>query len=222
MNSPTQAVPETTPDRPHSRLHRWRWLGLLAILVVLALCILRWGGFILVAQDQLPAHAQAAVVLQGSIVGEKARLDGALQLARDGIVDRVLVSVPPQSYWGQAIPPVALQFIERNYGAALAARVEFCVVGPDIDSTEQEAKALLPCIQERGWRSVIVVTSNYHTRRAGILWRRHIRRRNPTTTLAIDGVSDPDFHAQGWWRDRRSAKTWFLEFTKLVWTLIVG
>jgi len=221
MNSPTQAVPETTLDRPQPGSHRWRWLGLLAILVLLALCILHWGGFVLVAEDPLPAHARAAVVLQGSIVGERARLDGALQLAQQGIVDRVLVSVPPQSYWGQAIPPVALQFIEKNYGATLAARVDFCVVGPEVDSTQQEARALLPCVQEHGWHSVIVVTSNYHTRRAGILWRRHIRKNDPTTSLAIDGVPDPDFHAQGWWRDRRSAKTWFLEFTKLIWTLVV-
>lgn len=221
MNSSAQAAPATGSDRPPSVPHRGRWVWLLAILMGLALCFLYWGGYILVTENRLPAHAQAAVVLQGSIIGERARLDGAMQLAREGVVDQVLVSVPPQSYWGQAIPPVALQFIEKNYGAALAARVNFCVVGPEVDSTEQEAAALIPCIQEQGWRSVVVVTSNYHTRRAGILWRRRIRKSDPTTTLAIDGVPDPEFHAQGWWRDRRSAKTWFLEFTKLVWTLLV-
>lgn len=222
MNSPAQTGAATASDRIHPDSRRWRWLWLLAILLLLVLCFLRWGGYILVAPNHLPGQAQAAVVLQGSIVGEKARLDGALQLAQRGIVDRVAVSVPPQSYWGQAVPPVALQFIERTYGAELAARVDFCIVGPGVDSTEQEAAALIPCIQEHGWRSVVVVTSNYHSRRAGILWRRQMRKSDPTASLSVDGVPDPEFHAEGWWRDRRSAKTWFLEFTKLVWMPIGG
>jgi hypothetical protein len=94
--------------------HRRRWLLILVLVVILLIVILHWGGSFLIATDPLPAHAQAAVVLQGSIVGEKARLDGALQLAAQGKVDRVLLSVPRESYWGQSIPPVARQFIERN------------------------------------------------------------------------------------------------------------
>jgi uncharacterized SAM-binding protein YcdF (DUF218 family) len=222
MNSPAQTASGAASERMHPAPRRRRWLWLLAILLVFAVCILRWGRYILVAPNHLPAHADAAIVLQGSITGEKARLDGALQLAQKGMVDRVMVSVPPQSYWGQAIPPIALQFIERTYGAELAARVDFCVVGPEVDSTEQEAEALIPCIQEHGWGSVIVVTSNYHTRRAGVLWRRQMRKRDPSARLAIDGVPDPDFRPQGWWRDRRSAKTWFLEFIKLIWMLVGG
>ena len=196
--------------------------GLVACVVVIALvlCLLHWGGAALVSEDPLPAHAQAAIVLQGSIAGEKARLDGALRLAERGIVDRVLVSVPHESYWGQAIPPVARQFIERNYGAALAARVDFCETGPGVDSTAQEAVVLISCIQQNGWRSVIVVTSEYHTRRAGILWAREILQAEPTTTVAMEGVPDADFRVYGWWRNRRSAKTWFLESTKLIWMLI--
>jgi uncharacterized SAM-binding protein YcdF (DUF218 family) len=190
--------------------------------VVVILCILHWGGSFLISTDPLPAHAQAAIVLQGSIAGEKARLDGALQLASQGIVDRVLVSVPRESYWGQAIPPVARQFIERNYGRALADRVDFCETGAGVDSTEQEAAVLIPCIQQQGWRSIIVVTSNYHTRRAGSIWRKQIRKEDPGTTTCIYGVPDQDFHEQAWWRDRRSAKTWFFESTKLVWMWIVG
>jgi uncharacterized SAM-binding protein YcdF (DUF218 family) len=199
---------------------RWVWPGV--ILVVLGLCLLRWGGLALVSEDKLPAHAEAAVVLQGSIASEKARLDGALQLAAQGVVNHVLISVPHQSYWGQEIPPVARQFIEKNYGPELAMKIDFCETDPNVDSTQQEAAVLISCVQRHNWLSLVVVTSNYHSRRAGILWRRAIRRADSGTTLAIEGVSDPDFHARGWWRDRRSAKTWFFESTKLAWTLLGG
>ena len=217
----TTSVQPASTARSRSTPRR-RWTIALACVALFVLAVLHWGGSLLIAADPLPAHAQAAVVLQGSIVGEKARLDGALQLAAQGIVDRVLVSVPRESYWGQAIPPVARQFIERNYGAALADRVNFCETGAGVDSTQQEAAAVIPCIQQQGWRSILVVTSNYHTRRAGSIWRKQMRKDDPGTTIWIYGVPDPDFRMQGWWHDRRSAKTWFFETTKLVWTWIGG
>ena len=129
---------------------RRRGIFRIVVPVIIILCVLHWGGSFLISYNPLPAHAQAAVVLQGSIVGEKARLDGALQLAAQGKVDRILVSVPHESYWGQSIPPVARQFIERNYGAALADRVDFCETGAGVDSTQQEAAVVIPCIQQQG------------------------------------------------------------------------
>ena len=214
-----KALTETTLNSVRPFLQR-RLVWLFVAAVIFIICLLRWGGYILVSEDRQPAHAQAAVVLQGSTIGERVRLDGALKLAQEGVVDRVLLSVPRESYWGQSIPPVARQFIETNYGAALSARVVFCETGADVDSTAEEAAALIPCIQQLGLRSIIVVTSDYHTRRAGMIWEKMIRKDDPTTTLAVHGVSDPEYRIRGWWRDRRSAKTWFLELTKLVWMLI--
>jgi uncharacterized SAM-binding protein YcdF (DUF218 family) len=62
---------------------------------------------------------------------------------------------------------------------------------------------------------VVVVTSDYHSRRAGFLWRQAARQF--PVQLWIDGVPDPEFQARGWWRKRIYAKTWYEEFTKLVW-----
>jgi uncharacterized SAM-binding protein YcdF (DUF218 family) len=66
-----------------------------------------------------------------------------------------------------------------------------------------------------------VVTSNYHTRRAGIIWRRVIREQKLPVKLSMEGVEDPEFTPAGWWRQRQYAKTWLLETTKLLWTIFV-
>jgi len=208
-------APCGAPGRRARHPHRWIfWLatGLLAAL----LAVLRWGGDLLVACDSLPAHAQGAVVLQGSIPGEMARVAGAVKLVRDGIVSQVLLSVPRQSYWGQSVPDAARDYLERNYGKEIASRFVYCETPPDVDSTQQEAKVLIACIHQRDWRSMVLVTSNYHTRRAGWIWRSLLRRARPPVSLGIDGVPDPEFRPQGWWRKRLYAKTWFYEFTKLV------
>jgi hypothetical protein len=182
--------------------------------------LLVWGGNLLIATDPLPDHVEAAVVLQGSTVAEKARIAGAINLLQRGIADRVLLSVPKESYWGQSIPPVARAYLERNYGGDLAARVDFCETSADVNSTWQEARAVAPCIQVHHWQSVIIVTSNYHTRRSRMIWK-SMTRHDSSIRICIEGVSDPEYQ-QPWWRHRQSAKIWVNEVAKLVWMILGG
>ncbi len=195
-----------------------QWLFAAAIVVVL--CLLLWGKDLLIASDPLPEHFDAAIVLQGSIAAEKVRIAGAMGLLQSGRAIRAMVSVPRESYWGQSIPPVARSYLARTYGDNLAVLTDFCELGGEVDSTLQEAQALSPCIREHGWRSIVIVTSSYHTRRARIVWRRIVRS-EPSIHVWIDGVTDPEFQ-QPWWRHRQSAKIWVLETTKLIWTVFGG
>lgn len=217
MSAPAKPLSHLTSFRvASSRILRW----LIAAVIVMVACLARWGGDLLIASDPLPEHVDAAVVLQGSIAAEKARIVGAMDLLRRGTAGRALLSVPKESYWGQSIPPVARLYLERTYGSDLSARVDFCEIGGNVDSTVQEAEAVSPCIQEHHWQSIAIVTSNYHTRRAGILWRR-VTRHGPNIHVWIDGVDDPEFQ-QPWWHYRQSAKTWLMETTKLLWTALGG
>ncbi len=198
---------------------RFYFLWLLAA-AAFVLALMQWGGYLLISNDPLPPHAEVAVVLQGSILAEQARLAGAVKLLRDGTVPQVLVSIPRESYWGQSIAPIARSYIEKKYGPSSAARTSFCETGPEVSSTQQEADVLARCIEEYGWHSTVLVTSDYHTRRAKIIWKKVLKRQNSSIEqLWVHGVGDADFHATGWWNDRISAKTWIMECTKLCWTL---
>jgi len=177
-----------------------------------------WGGRLLISADTLPQHVDEAVVLQGSILGENARIRGALTLLQENVASRMLLSLPSESYWGQAMPPVAHAYIEKHYGHDLADRIDFCETGPEVDSTEQEAAVLLKCIRGFDRHSVAVVTSDYHTRRAGIIWKKILREQNSPVQIYIHPVPDPEFQTE-WWQKRRSAKTWLHEVTKLIWTM---
>lgn len=208
-------VPEKQPGWGGVMRHLvWVLLGS----AVLIATFLRWGGFFLISDDPLPRHVDTAVVLQGSILGEKARFSGAAGLLQQGITNRILVSIPRESYWGQSIAPIAYAYIEKTYSRDVAQHIDFCE-SDDVDSTEEEARVLITCINQHGWNSVVIVTSDYHTRRAGMIWRRMTRRQHSSLMVQLHAVVDPEFHAEGWWRDRRSAKTWILECTKLLWAL---
>jgi hypothetical protein len=194
---------------------------LLAVSVAIGLTLLCWGGDLLIARDT-PArnHVDAAIVLQGSIVAEKVRIAGAVSLLQQGVADRVLLSVPKESYWGQSVPPLAHAFVEKNYGSDAVARVDFCETGAEVNSTYQEAQALIPCIEDHHWHAIAVVTSDYHSRRARLLWERTLKE-HPGVHVWIDGVADPEFQ-RAWWRHRQSAKVWLMEFLKLSWAALGG
>jgi uncharacterized SAM-binding protein YcdF (DUF218 family) len=192
-------------------------LVLLSMAVAVA-AVLVWGGDLLVAPDPLPAHADAIVVLTGSLHGEQSRREEAWRELGEGRADRLLLSTPRVSYLGEWVPDLMRRYVERVHGAAQARRVVLCA--HNASSTLEEAEALRPCLQEQGWRSVIVITSNYHTRRARHSWRQALRKADPPIDVFVHGVSDGDFEPRGWWRTRRYAKTFAGETTKLVWTYL--
>jgi hypothetical protein len=206
--------PETASKRSY------RALGLAGFVVVLGLCFLRWGGYVPVSRDSLPDHIDAAVVLQGSVASQKVRVASAMALLQQGSAARVALSVPKESYWGEEVAPIARQYLEKNYGSELVSRVDFCETSADVNSTEQEAQALSGCIQEHGWKTIALVTSNYHSRRAGMIWRKTLPKRDPSIHLLVDGVADPEYQPRGWWCQRVYARTWVLESAKLVWSIL--
>jgi uncharacterized SAM-binding protein YcdF (DUF218 family) len=158
----------------------------------------------------------AAVVLHGSVANEKNRVASAMALLQRGAVERVGISIPTQSYFDEDLEPIARQYLEKNYGVDLAGKVDFCQTGPDVSSTTQEAEALSTCVQKHQWKTLAVITSNYNSRRAGMVWKKTLR----DVRVWVDGVDDPDYQPQGWWRQRLYAKVWCTEITKLVWTLV--
>jgi uncharacterized SAM-binding protein YcdF (DUF218 family) len=179
---------------------------------------LGWGGDLLVAPDPLPAHAEALVVLTGSLHGEQARREEAMRLFGEGRADRLVLSVPRVMFLGEWVPDMMRRYLERVYGTARAQGVVLCP--HNADSTVEEARALRPCLEEQGWRSIIVITSNYHTRRARHIWGQAFRNVHPPVRIFVHGVSDGDFEPRGWWHNRRYAKTFLGETTRLVWTYL--
>jgi len=202
-------------DEPSEKSYWKLWLvGLSALLIV---GFLHWGGYLPVAGDSVPEHVDAAVVLQGSIASENARTAAAMALMERGSANRVAISVPRESYWGEEIPPIARPYLEKKYGVELAGRVDFCTTEPDTTSAQQEAQALSTCIQEHGWKNIALLTSNYQSRRVRMIWRKTLPKDDPSVYVSVEGVPDPNYQPHGWWRQRLYVETWLSESAKLAW-----
>ena len=180
--------------------------------------LLAWGGDLLVAPDPLPADADVLVVLLGADRAAQARREEALTLFREGRARDLAISAAQVRFWGEWVPDLMRRYLERQYGKEQADRAVLCP--HNADSTLEEAQALRPCLEGHGWRTVIVVTSNFHTRRAGHIWRHVFQDARPPVRIFVHGVDDGDFEPRGWWRSRRYAKTFLFESAKLVWTYL--
>ena len=83
----------------------------------------------------------------------------------------------------------------------------------DADSTREEAESLQKLVQQKNWKSVIVVTSNYHTRRAKYIFEKVFPK---GVTLRVAGARDADYDPEHWWEHRKSVKRFFREIVGFV------
>ena len=74
--------------------------------------------------------------------------------------------------------------------------------------TLDEAQTLRSLVVERKWRHVVIVTSNYHTRRA-----RYIYQKLFPLGVQVDVASakDPEFDVSDWWEHKAGVKRLFKE-----------
>jgi len=86
----------------------------------------------------------------------------------------------------------------------------------DADNTREEAEAVARLAHEQKWTSLIVVTSNYHTRRARYIFE-HVFPRNVDVRVA--SARDGDFDPDRWWEKRISIKKLTHELAGMVVTM---
>jgi uncharacterized SAM-binding protein YcdF (DUF218 family) len=73
----------------------------------------------------------------------------------------------------------------------------------DADNTREEAEAIRALVLEHNWHTVIVVTSNYHTRRARYIFQ-HVLP--PSVKVRVASARDGNFEVGRWWENRKSFK----------------
>ena len=87
------------------------------------------------------------------------------------------------------------------------------------NDTLEEADVLRVLVTEKGWRRILLVTSNYHTRRARYIFRKILPQ---NIRLEVAGAPDSEFQPRTWWETRQGRKTFFLEtvgYLVAVWEL---
>ncbi len=136
------------------------------------------------------------------------RVTRGAQLFREGKAPVIVAS-------GRRLRPNAgiAELMEHDLVERGVPREKIVRFSHDGDSTLEEAQSLVRIVKERKWRSVIVVTSNFHTRRARYVFRRVFPQ---GMEVRVASARDGDFDPEHWWKRRKSIKELTREFAGMV------
>jgi uncharacterized SAM-binding protein YcdF (DUF218 family) len=177
------------------------WIIILAVFLLIVLVGVL--GYYFVPQymwdflvvDQAPQQADVIIVLSGGLD----RVEHAVSLYQAGYADKILLS-------GSVTRSM------RQQAIALGVPADHILLEDKSNTTNENALYSFKVMQSQGFKSAIVVTSPYHTRRSGIIFREHFQGIN---IIISSAPYDPSL-ARNWWKDRRMAGNVIREYLKLV------
>jgi hypothetical protein len=180
-------------------------------IVAIALLVLwmayRSGRFLVI---DAPQKSETILVLAGET---DRRPDRALELLAQGYASHVVLDVPAgASAYGTSYVQLAEKWVNS---LPQASSITVCpIYGLSTKAETSEAEA---CLRKVGGNSVLIVTSDFHTRRALSIFRHQIRGR----TFGVAAARDPAQFGESWWQHRQWAKTNLDEWLRLIWWKLV-
>jgi len=180
-----------------------RFIRLLIIVLLIFLALASQSSRFLVVDE--PEKSDAIVVLAGETNVRPAR---ALELLRQGVAPHVFLNVHDDLIYDQQLTEIAQRYVN---GLGEASRISVC---PIISfSTFAEVNDVSRCMQSVGAHRVLIVTSEFHTRRALIIFRHRL----PQYQFSAAAARNPAQFGAAWWTNREWAKTTFDEWLKIIW-----
>jgi hypothetical protein len=184
------------------------WLLVLVVLAGLSVGLAAKAGSFLVVEA--PRPSDVILVLAGET---DRRPERALQLLAQGYGRRVVLDVPTNV---KLYEFTQIQLAQK-YVQDLPQRASISVCPIDGLSTKDESKDVQKCLAREGGKSVLIVTSDYHTRRALSVLRREV----PEQEYSVAAARNPEHFGARWWTDRQWAKTFVDEWLRLIWWKLV-
>jgi len=146
--------------------------------------------------NEAPQKSDVIIVLSGD---SGARLAYGVELYQEGYADKLLLS--------------GSMNMQMNYPTPEGIPKSSFLLETQSRTTFENAKYSLKLLQERGYKSAIVVTSPYHTRRASIIFAQVFKG----IDITICAVPNDPSMTHNWWKDSNSRQFVISEYFKLVW-----
>ena len=196
-----------TMDR--KRRHGWAVALLVIIALIVALVVLAANAGKMSVVDA-PQPSDVIVVLAGETDSRPAR---ALELLDRGYARRLLIDVPAED----TIYAVTAQQLAEQYEHSRPEAAQLGICPIQGLSTKEEAHDVERCLAKEQGARILIVTSDYHTHRALSIFRHEIRGK----TFSIAAAYDSTQFGIRWWTHRQWAKTWFDEWLRWFWWVLV-
>lgn len=209
MNSAADSY--TRPDGQHGGIIA-KLIVLIVLVVLIALLylvrapLLRLAGSFWVRPDP-PANSDVIVILSDDDFTAD-RATRAADLYHDGWAQRVVASGRPLR------PYISIaDLMQRDLEARGVPREAIIPFTHDAANTLAEVEGIRSFAKQHGWKRIMIVTSNYHTRRTRYICD-HVFPSD--VHVLVESALDHDYDPDSWWRTRAGLKTFFHESVGMV------
>lgn len=196
---------------------RLLFFSVLAVLVFVYISACNRAG-VWLARDDRPGHADALVLLMGGIA------DRVLQVAdlySEGVAPRVIIVTESRGAYRaleeRGITLISSTIQVRDALMRLGVPADSIVILPgDARSTMEEAEAIREYLEsDMRIDTLVLVSSAYHMRRAGMIFNAALRRSGYEVTLFCSPSDYTNFRARGWWKHKEEIQTVISEYIKI-------
>jgi uncharacterized SAM-binding protein YcdF (DUF218 family) len=184
-------------------------LAVLAAGLALAVMVGLWGlGYYLSPQDKL-TKADVVVAISGG--DTEARTTEAVRLYKQGLASHVIFSGAALDVSSPSNAAAMAKIATRQGVPAAAIELDEAAA-----NTRQNASGVAAIVEKHHYRSVILVTSPYHQRRASIVFKRALGG-----DIALINHSSPDltWRRSHWWATAYSQNLTLSELQKVIYEL---
>jgi uncharacterized SAM-binding protein YcdF (DUF218 family) len=218
-------MPDAKPIDPESapstgvRVFKWIFFIVAFFYILLAYfhgpILIQLGNY-LVVQHPL-VKSDLIVCLAG---GDVERGLASADLFAKGLAPRIFIAREPSPEGLETLKEKGIAYPESIDLVMMIFRgmgvPESAVIRSDraVESTFEEAERVRDVIKDKKYRSLILVTSPTHSRRAWLTFRKAISDKDFRITVMPTPYSK--FRAEAWWKTRRYVREVILEYQKLI------
>jgi hypothetical protein len=179
------------------------WTFAVVLAAMLVVFVANAGRLLVI---EAPERSDVILVLAGETDRRPAR---ALQLLDQGYGRRVVIDVPAAT----RIYEFSQVQLAEKYVESLpeAASIRICPI--EGLSTRDESHEAEKCLETEEGSRILIVTSDFHTRRSLSIFRHEVRGKS----FSVAGARDETQFGSRWWTHREWAKTCLGEWQRLLW-----
>lgn len=177
----------------------------LVLILLVALGLFgRAAGRLLVVNR--PEHADVILVLAGET---ELRPERGVELLQAGYAPRLILDVSTQEMiFNLTLPELAQRWLNS---VPQSQQMSVCPISGL--STRDETHEADQCMRRVHAHNVLLVTSDFHTRRASSIFEHQL----PQYHFSVTAAYNPPKFGTRWWENREWAKTTFYEWVRLFW-----
>jgi len=174
------------------------------------------GHFLVYEQD--PQKVDVIVVLNGRDIE---RALAAVDLYNEGYADLIVLARGPKQpgcdeFWKKVGDEWdSTIFFQRAIQAMGIPDHAFRLIGDGVTSTYDEAKTTKNFLAQNGYRTILLVTSKWHSRRAFLTFK-SVLKDHPEVQIVVHPSKYDPFNPDVWWKNEPHAESVFREYARLI------